>query len=248
MTRKEYEKQQMQERDARFDAAMRYRDKPHSFRGNLLRIRMAGGKLWCIWVFAVFILLLWGSAVLLMYHGIFGEPIAEENLTQKTFILDSYRLNWGGRGGPYYSFYDSDGIEYHIPDADSIVSDPYCVKGAEVTVGIGRTSRNKDKISAACVTMSIDSKTFVSYEDYVWNFENDRSMAVGLSCVLTVLGLLLGFWFVTTVCHMDNHPKFICGEFVLRQLPPTWEQVIKLEEKSYLRRHGNDGQPKKDHS
>lgn len=44
LTRKEHEAALRQERDWLFETALRYWDRPHSLRGNVLRIRMVGGR------------------------------------------------------------------------------------------------------------------------------------------------------------------------------------------------------------
>ena len=240
MNRKEYELLQNQQRDELFEAAERYKDRPHSYRGNLIRIRMCGGSsntllgnimllvciAFCIWVF---------------WLSFRDAPRPREDIREETFTLASFSLR-GGRsqyrltsedGKIYrtnilcYSFLYSKGIEL------------LCKEGALITVGVDIPQSTPD--SAFCDTISIDGTSIMDYDEYCQCVEKNRQVGFCFSGILLAILLLLKLLAIIAVMNLDNiSPKHTKWYFHTAQIPSTWPEIYQRELHAYQKRHSND--------
>lgn len=239
MTRKEYEKQQALERDRCYEAAVQYRDRPRSLRGNLLRLRMAGGTVRIhLELAAAVVLLLLAAAVGIAWISFSQAPISPDRIRQESFVMESGRL-FRGRSS-HFSLYDDSGTEYKIESLCTKLLrrkglESAWGKGTKVTADVVKGSSVHDG-SFLCVSLSLNGRDYLTYEEYCEKVWSNRSFGLGFSVFLGALGLLYALWDLQMIRNMDRHPRFICREFGLTRLPPTWEEGIIREEKAYIRR------------
>lgn len=243
LTRKEHEAALRQERDWFFETALRYWDRPHSLRGNVLRIRMVGGRdntFFAIVLFGICLPLMLAAAIM---SQVIPTP-HESDLEQISFRLESvnYVAPWG-RFGPRYYLNDEQGTVYRIltyATNQMVLLDleGACQTGAEVTVGAERMLERADgKTEYICDTLTVNGKAFLTYAQFA-ELDRNARLSAFVICTPVVTGLIaLMIWYLLTIAYMERYPKFCCREYHMKQLPPTWEEVLRREEPGYRKRH-----------